>query len=452
VEVLGCIALFGIFAAARTSARDMHCYRARPGGRTVKILHLTDLFSPSIGGMESHVLNVVRERHRRGLEIAVITLSKVGPPSSRIEDTGYLVHRIDAGFTRFKRAWKSAGKPYHPPFPDPVVARKVKRIIERDPPDLVYAHNWMIYSYLAFKKPEHPPVIWMQHDYSLVCPKKTLFYFRGDGICPGPSLQRCLQCSAPQYGWPKGTAVSLGLRGSNALLLDRVDRVASASQAAATVAEENVLSPHSVEMVGTFIDPVNEEPSDILRPSYLPRQDGYILFVGALGRHKGIYELLSAYRMLGAGAPPLVFLGTPQRDTPTDWPPGVIIQENVPHAEVMAAWKHCGFGVVPSLWAEPFGRVAVEAGAMGKAVIASKTGGLAELVQHEATGLLVPPGDTGALATAMNRLLADPAFASTLGAAGRKRAELFTLGPFVTRLDAIGSTVIEEHHARHPRG
>jgi len=417
----------------------------------VKILHLTDLFSPNIGGTESHVLQVARERHRRGIEVTVLTLSKVGPPSSRIEDTGYRVHRIDAGFTRFKRAWNSLDKPYHPPFPDPVVAQEIKRIIERDQPELVYAHNWMIYSYLAFKKPEHPPVIWMQHDYSLVCPKKTLSYFRGDGVCPGPSLQACLPCSAPQYGWPKGTAVTLGLRGSNALLLKRVDKVVSTSQVVATIAEENVLSPHSVEMVSTFIDPVHKQDGDSPRPAYLPQRDDYILFVGALGRHKGIYELLSAYRMLGAGAPPLVLIGIPRRDTPADWPPGVIIHENVPHTEVMMAWQHCAFGVVPSVWAEPFGRVAAEAGAMGKAVIASATGGLAELVQHEKTGLLVPPGDVGALATAMNRLLADPALAVALGAAGRKRAELFSLGPFVTRLDAIGNSVIDEHRARSRR-
>ena len=417
----------------------------------MKILHLTDLFTPNIGGMESHVLHVVRERHRRGLEIAVVTLSKIGPPSSRIEDTGYLVHRIDAGFTRFKRAWNNLEKPYHPPFPDPVVAREVKRIIEQDPPDLVYAHNWMVYSYLAFKTAEHPPVIWMQHDYSLVCPKKNFFYFRGDGICPGPSLPRCLQCSAPQFGWPKGTAVTLGLRTSNALLLNRVDRVASTSQPVATTGEENIRGLHSVDMVSSFIDP-DEEPGDTPRPPYLPRQDGYILFVGALARHKGIHELLRAYRLLGAGAQPLVLLGTPQPDTPADWPSGVIVRQNVPHPEVMAAWRHCGFGVVPSLWAEPFGRVAAEAGSMGKAVVASNAGGLADLVQDGVTGLLVPPGDVTALAAAMNRLLTDSAFASALGAAGRERAASYALGAFVTRLDEIAAAVIEDHRARNSRG
>jgi glycosyltransferase involved in cell wall biosynthesis len=414
----------------------------------MKILHLTDLFSPSIGGMESHILNVVRERHRRGNDVAVVTLSKLGPPSSKTEDTGYLVHRIDGGFTRFKRAWNSLDKPYHPPFPDPVVAREIRRIIERDPPELVYAHNWMIYSYLAFKKPEDPPVIWMQHDYSLVCPKKTLFYFAGDGVCPGPSLPRCLQCSAPQYGWPKGIAVTLGLRASNAVLLNRVDKIVSASQVVATVADNTLRRRQSVEMVGTLIDPMSEAP-EVSRPPYLPDENGYILFVGALGKHKGIYELLSAYRILGEEVPPLVILGIPHRDAPTDWPPGVIVKENVPYPEVMVAWQHCGFGVVPSLWPEPFGRVAVEAGAMGKAVIASQTGGLAELIRNEVTGLLVPPGDVGALTAAMKRLIADPEFASTLGEASRKRAEPFALSAFVTRLDAIGTSVLEEHNAAH---
>ena len=245
--------------------------------------------------------------------------------------------------------------------------------------------------------------------------------------------------------------MTLGLRGSNALLLNRVDKVVANSQAVAAIVRTNLSPTLPVEVVSNFVDPETEEAGKTPRPSYLPANDGYILFVGALGRHKGIYELLGAYELLGEGAPPLVLLGTPQLDAPTYWPHGVIVRKNVPHVEVMVAWKHCGFGVVPSLWPEAFGQVAVEAGAMGKAVVASRTGGLAQLVQDERTGLLVSPGDVGALAGAMRRLLADPGLASTLGAAGRERAELFALGPFVTRLEAITASMVDEHRARYQR-
>jgi glycosyltransferase involved in cell wall biosynthesis len=72
---------------------------------------------------------------------------------------------------------------------------------------------------------------------------------------------------------------------------------------------------------------------------------------------------------------------------------------------------------------EPFGRVVAEAMAVGKPVVAARAGGLPEIVEHEVTGLLVPPGDPSACAAAVLRLLADPALRARLGTAGRRRAE-----------------------------
>ena len=72
---------------------------------------------------------------------------------------------------------------------------------------------------------------------------------------------------------------------------------------------------------------------------------------------------------------------------------------------------------------EPFGRAVAEAMAVGKPVVAARAGGLPELVEHEVTGLLVPPGDVTACATAVTRLLSDPALRARLGAAGRASAE-----------------------------
>jgi glycosyltransferase involved in cell wall biosynthesis len=75
--------------------------------------------------------------------------------------------------------------------------------------------------------------------------------------------------------------------------------------------------------------------------------------------------------------------------------------------------------VVPSL-SESFGVAAVEAAACGLPVIASRVGGLPEVVLDGETGLLVPPGDVNALAAAMARLLSEPELRARMGQAGRR--------------------------------
>ena len=76
--------------------------------------------------------------------------------------------------------------------------------------------------------------------------------------------------------------------------------------------------------------------------------------------------------------------------------------------------------VVPSE-GEPFGRVALEAMALGRPVVATAGGGLAEVVEDGVTGLLVPQRDPPALAAAVDRLLSDRGLARAMGQAGRRR-------------------------------
>ena len=72
---------------------------------------------------------------------------------------------------------------------------------------------------------------------------------------------------------------------------------------------------------------------------------------------------------------------------------------------------------------EGFGIVYLDAGLMGKPVIASQTGGVPEAVIDGETGLLVPPTDVPALVAAISRMMDDPSFAARLGMQGRQRAE-----------------------------
>ncbi|QFS45748.1 glycosyltransferase family 1 protein [Nostoc sphaeroides CCNUC1] len=78
--------------------------------------------------------------------------------------------------------------------------------------------------------------------------------------------------------------------------------------------------------------------------------------------------------------------------------------------------------VVPSHY-EPFGLVAIEAMASGTPVVASDVGGLQFTVVNEETGLLAPPQDVDAFASAIDRILSNPEWRDELGKAGRKRVE-----------------------------
>lgn len=92
-------------------------------------------------------------------------------------------------------------------------------------------------------------------------------------------------------------------------------------------------------------------------------------------------------------------------------------------ADVDAVWEASDVVVVPSTEPEPFGRVAIEAMAFAKPVIAAGHGGLLDIVADGETGLLFKPRDAAALAEAMARLAADPVLRQTMGERARERQQ-----------------------------
>jgi len=91
----------------------------------------------------------------------------------------------------------------------------------------------------------------------------------------------------------------------------------------------------------------------------------------------------------------------------------------VDHSEVYALLEKHHIMVMPSLQ-EAFGVAALEASACGRPVIASRVGGVPEVVEDGVTGLLVPPGDVGALAEAIVGLARDRERCERMGRAGRE--------------------------------
>jgi glycosyltransferase involved in cell wall biosynthesis len=183
-------------------------------------------------------------------------------------------------------------------------------------------------------------------------------------------------------------------------------------------------------------DGVVEEGLAAPRPSFLPATDGFVLFVGALTADKGIRVLLDAYQRMRSDVP-LVLLGSARPDTPSEVPPGVVLQREVPHREVMASWVRAAVGVMPSVAPEGLGHAAIEAMACGKPVVASDVGALPEVVAHGETGLVVPVDNAPALAEALDALLADPVRRAHMGAEAKRRASRFAVSAVVDRVERL---------------
>lgn len=96
---------------------------------------------------------------------------------------------------------------------------------------------------------------------------------------------------------------------------------------------------------------------------------------------------------------------------------------------------------VPSI-EEGFGNVAVEAMAMGTPVVASRSGGLPEIVDDGVTGHLVPPGEPEPLAAALRAVLRDPEAARRMGEEGRRRSARFSMDRYLDRLMGLYDDVL----------
>ncbi|MBI5211571.1 MAG: glycosyltransferase family 4 protein [Elusimicrobia bacterium] len=160
----------------------------------------------------------------------------------------------------------------------------------------------------------------------------------------------------------------------------------------------------------------------------------YIVCVARLAEYKGIDVLAMAFaEVVGQGEDVgLVLVGADHsRGQLFTFIERLGIADRVrwlgqqPHARVLELLRGCELFVLPSR-RESLGGAAIEAMAAGKAVVASRTGGIPELVTDGREGILVEPKEPAALARAMLKLLRDPAERSRMGAAAREKSRRFS--------------------------
>jgi glycosyltransferase involved in cell wall biosynthesis len=399
----------------------------------LRILMLAQFYAPIIGGEERVVQDLSQELASRGHSVAVTTLWHEGLPAFEL-DGPVRVYRIRSLIERASWLFKASGRKHAPPWADPGLVKGLREVIRQEQPQIVHAHNWLVHSFLPLKKWSRARLVLSLHDYSLVCAKKRMIY--RDQACNGPGFVKCLSCAADHYGLAKGVPTALATAAAQAGEQASVDMFLPVSQAVATHSQLDRWGA-AYQVVPNFVPSRVPEGKIDTAPflAQLPAGD-FLLFVGDLSADKGIGVLLNAYAKLPQ-APPLVLIGRPVFETPGEMPPNVRQLGPWPHEAVLEAWRRCRIALVPSVWAEPFGLVALEAMAAGCAVIASRIGGLADIVVDGDSGLLIPAGDALALQKAIQRLMQDHELCRDLGDAAKRRAAEFRAEVVVPRFERL---------------
>jgi glycosyltransferase involved in cell wall biosynthesis len=203
--------------------------------------------------------------------------------------------------------------------------------------------------------------------------------------------------------------------------------------------------------------PTHVLPNGIELPDRSPVPDGRaVLCVGRLESVKGATVLVEAFARVASEIPDarltLIGRGTQQQEIEDlvarlDLSRNVEVTGFVPDEELLAAYHRSTAVVIPSVGPENFPTVALEALGVGRALIGTRVGGIPELVEDGDNGFLVPPGDVGALASAIVRVLGDHDLAARMGARSAQRSGEYAMDRFLDRLEEHYRQVAD---ARHP--
>ena len=379
---------------------------------SLRVLQLTQRFPPAIGGVEEHVLHLSRGLRQAGVDVEVVTTDlRRDIPFERLPPSG------DAyGFpVRRHRARKFAEVPHGLGIAAP--AMLLDALASR--PDVLHAHAYGSFptwaASLARSLDGATLVITPHSDRGGPTLSKRTF----DRIAPRFTLRRAARviCLTRQEAHH---LVTLGVD---------EDRIA--------------VIPNGVDL-GEFHDLADHRDAGLGTTG---------LFVGRLdSSQKGLGILVRALAALPHAA------GLRLRLVGEDWGASeallrlasrhgvrdrLALVGPVPRAHLLREYARADFLVLPSLF-EPFGIVLLEAMAAGIPVVASRVGGIPEVVVDGDTGLLVEPGDAEALASAMLRLAESPALRARLGTRGRKRACSYAWDHLVPRILAVYREAAEE--------
>ncbi len=276
---------------------------------------------------------------------------------------------------------------------------EVRKLARHFMPDLIHAHNifpLISPSLYEAARQLRIPIVQTLHNFRLICPQAMLL--RNGGVCTdcvGRSpwravLHRCYRGSFAQTSVTAGMLALHRLRGtwhtevSRYIVLNRSCR--DLFIAGGLPPEKLCIKPNFVEACGV---------PDWAR--WESRAGG--VFIGRLSPEKGLSVLAQALQALPGMT--IDVYGTGPLQAMVENTPGLRYRGFLASAPLRQRMQQATYLVMPSTGMESFGLAAIEAFACGVPVIASRQGGLGELVRDRQNGLLVNPGDPKSLAAAI---------------------------------------------------
>ena len=348
----------------------------------MKVVAFTPQYLPVVGGIEIFVDALAQPLRHHSIETVVITdTDQYGELPRRDLVNNTVVHRLD-----FVKALRT-GDAINPLK----VLDQLFQLLQKESPDLIHVHSAVQFSAwylqrLLRKMPSRPPLVVTQHG----------------ALAPVDHLKIVRE------------------------LLLRADVLTAVSEAALQSATEfsNRISATSVIYNGVQRNGPAQVVSKISKLS--------LICVGRLEPDKGFDVAIEAFAKLRARGidAELTLIGQgPERQFLGEVAIAHGVAEHVhlrgvlDHPTTLEAIANSSLVVIPSRLREGFSLVAVEAALFGVACVASRVGGLPEVIEDGVTGRLVAPGDPDTLALAMADLLGDAEELRRLGAKARQRAE-----------------------------
>jgi len=384
----------------------------------MKLLFLNSFYPPHVGGGAELILQrSVEGFQQRGDEVCVLV---TGPEAGLAQEAVNGVRVYRAGLQN--RYW-----PLTQQRPGPLarvgwhfrdrynraMRAPLREVLQRERPDLVVCHNLSGWSVSAWDeiRASGTPLVQVLHDMYLLCPKNTLFK-------KGQSCQNlCGSCAALRRPHAARSAQVDAVVGVSRYLLETLRGKGYFQGVPARVIHNSCL------LAGAQAAPTPPVAGAPLRFGYL----------GTLAENKGVGWLIEQFQRLSLNAT-LTIAGKGQLAYEEQLkaladPRKVSF---VGYRKPQEFFQGIDVCVVPSLWAEPFGMVAVEAGAFQKPVIASRMGGLPEIVRDGVNGLLCNPADRDSLGRALQRLHDDAELRQRLSLLSRSAvAPLLSLEPML---------------------